>query len=71
MDLTVDDPAMSLPPDLEMDQPAMVSDPTADLVWFNFAGIYDLKPGDVVTLADGTTTRSLVDSAAEGALARG
>ena len=59
--LTIDDPNTPNSPDLEMDKiVTVVSDPPNNKsVWFNFAGIYDLKPGDRVTLTDGTTTRSL------------
>ena len=59
--LTIDDPNTLISPDLEMDEIVnVVSDPpNNESVWFNFAGIYDLKPGDRVTLTDGTTTRSL------------
>lgn len=57
--LTIDDPATPAAPDFEMDTPGEV-DPDLGSVWFDFAGVYDLKPGDEVTLSDGATTRHLV-----------
>jgi len=57
--LTIDDPATPAAPDLEMDMPGEV-DPELGSVWFDFAGAYDLKAGDEVTLSDGTTIRYLV-----------
>jgi hypothetical protein len=59
--LTMDDPATPATPDLEMDMAGAV-DPDLGSVWFEFAGVYDLKPGDEVTLSDGATTRHLVVS---------
>ncbi len=62
--LAIEDPNTAASPDLEMDMPGEV-DPDLGSVWFEFAGIYDLKPGDEVTLSDGTTTRKLVVSTHE------
>lgn len=59
--LAIDDPATPAVPDLEMDMSGEI-DPTLGSVWFEFGGIYDLKPGDVVTLSDGVTLRYLVVS---------
>lgn len=59
--LTIDDPATPAAPDLEMDMPGEF-DPALGSVWFEFGGVYDLKPGDIVTLSDGTTLRYLVVS---------
>jgi hypothetical protein len=60
--LTVNDPTTPLTPDLELDMPGAF-DPELGSVWFEFAGVYDLKPGDEVTLSDGATTRRLVVAA--------
>ena len=59
--MTIDDPASDLNPDFEKDQPVDVTpwDPNGAWVTFNFAGEYNMKPGDVVTLSDGVTTRTL------------
>ena len=59
--LEIEDLNTDVSPDLEMDMPGKV-DPNLGSVWFDFAGTYDLKPGDEVTLSDGTTTRKLVVS---------
>jgi hypothetical protein len=59
--LTIDDPATLASPDFEMQMPGEV-DPDLGSVWFDFASMYDLKPGDEVTLSDGTTTRQLIVS---------
>jgi hypothetical protein len=59
--LTIDDPATPAAPDIEMEMPGEV-DPELGSVWFDFAGEYDLKAGDEVTLSDGTTMRHLVVS---------
>jgi hypothetical protein len=59
--LTIDDPATPAAPDFEMDLPGEV-DPDLGSVWFDFAGLYDLKPDDEVTVSDGTTTRQLIVS---------
>lgn len=59
--LSIDDPNTEGSPDLEMDMPGEV-DPNIGSVWFEFAGVYDLKPGDLVTITDGVTTRSLIVS---------
>jgi hypothetical protein len=56
--LTIEDPATPTSPDLQMDMPGTV-DPNLGSVWFDFAGTYDLKPGDQVTISDGTTTKYL------------
>ena len=59
--LTIEDPNTLKSPDLEMWTTVdVVSDPPNNYsVWFEFKGVYDLKPGDIVTLTDGTTTRIL------------
>jgi regulation of enolase protein 1 (concanavalin A-like superfamily) len=64
LQLTVDDPNTAESPDLTMSKTVDVvtEPPDNNSVWFDFAGVYDLKAGDVVTLTDGTTTRSLVVS---------
>lgn len=62
--LAIDDPGTELSPDLEMELPGTI-DPNIGSVWFDFAGTYDLKPGDQVTMSDGTTTKSLVVSSHE------
>ncbi|HLE27018.1 MAG TPA: hypothetical protein VI793_02795 [Anaerolineales bacterium] len=59
--LAIDDPSTPEQPDLEMDMSGEV-DPDIGSVWFEFAGVYDLKPGDEVTLTDGVTTRRLIVS---------
>ncbi len=59
--LTIDDPGTPAAPDLEMDMDGEV-DPQLGSVWFEFAGVYDLKAGDEVIVTDGTTTRHLVVS---------
>ena len=58
--MTIEDPATTVSPDLVMDQP-VIEDPTGS-IWFEFAGIYDLKPGDLVSITDGITTQSLTVS---------
>jgi len=62
--LTIDDPNTAESPDLEMSKIVdVVSDPPNNYsVWFEFAGVYDLKQGDLVTMTDGTTIRNLVVS---------
>lgn len=62
--LTIEDPNTTTSPDLQMEMPGTV-DPNLGSVWFDFAGVYDLKPGDEVALSDGTTTRNLVVSTHE------
>ena len=59
--LTIDDPSTEASPDLEQDQPVVVTPWNPDDKWvtFNFAGVYDMKPGDVVTLSDGLILRTL------------
>jgi hypothetical protein len=59
--LSIDDPNTEELPDLEMDMPGGV-DPNIGSVWFDLVGVYDLKPGDLVTMTDGVSTRSLVVS---------
>jgi hypothetical protein len=57
--LTIDDPATPQSPDYSADETVEPTpwDPNQLWVYFNFANAYDLKPGDEVTLYDGTTTR--------------
>ena len=59
--LTIEDPNTIKSPDLEMwkSVDVVTGPPDYDSVWFEFKGVYDLKPGDIVTLTDGTTTQNL------------
>lgn len=60
--LTIDDPNTEVSLDLESDdtaEPSPWGDPRT-YVSFDFAGAYDLKPGDMATLSDGVTERTLV-----------
>lgn len=71
--LAIDDPATELSPDYEQDGMVIPApwDSSIDWLWIDFSGLYDLKPGDLVTLTHGTTTRthivqSLAVSAVDG-----
>ena len=57
--LTIDDPATPATPDYEQDETVGYApwDPNTIYVSFEFAGAYDMKPGDIVTLTDGETER--------------
>jgi len=57
--LSIDDPATPDSPDHEQDETVILTPwGSGQLwVWFDFAGSYDMKPGDLVTLTDGVTTR--------------
>jgi hypothetical protein len=58
--LAIDDPGTEDSPDYWQDETVVPTswDPNQTWVTFNFAGLYDVKPGDVVGLADETTTRT-------------
>ena len=57
--LTIDDPATPGSPDHEQDETVTLTPwGSGQLwVWFDFSGVYDMKPGDLVTLTDGVSTR--------------
>jgi hypothetical protein len=58
--LIIDDPATKLSPDYEQDEPVTFT-PWGSWqlwVWFDFAGKYNVKAGDVVTLTYGETVRT-------------
>ena len=59
--MTIHDPMAPETPDFEMDAivpPTDIPQEPWTTTWFNFKGLYDLKPGDVVTIADSTTDRT-------------
>jgi hypothetical protein len=58
--LTIDDPATPQLPDYSANEPVGPTpwDPNQLWVSFNFANVYDMKPGDIVTLTDNVTTRT-------------
>jgi len=58
--LAIDDPATEISPDYEQDEPVVPTpwDPNSAWATFNFVGLYDMKPGDVVTLNEGETIRA-------------
>jgi hypothetical protein len=58
--LEIDDPVTGDSPDYWQDEAVVPTpwDPNQSWVTFNFAGLYDVKAGDLVTLSDETTTRS-------------
>ena len=60
--LTVDDPLTPLWPDHVQDSiaTASASEDQESYVYFSFAGVYDLKPGDVVRVWSGTFARELI-----------
>jgi len=62
--LTIEDPNTEKSPDLEMSKivDVVTNPPENNTVWFDFAGTYDLKPGDLVTMTDSVTTHSLIVS---------
>jgi len=60
VNLEIDDPATTLiNPDYTDSAIVVVADWDPTQTWFNieFAGAYDLKPGDLVTVTDGNTTK--------------
>jgi hypothetical protein len=61
LQLTIDDPNTEIFPDVYMEQSGEV-DPSLGSVWFILPECYDLKPGDIVGITDGETTRSLIVS---------
>jgi CSLREA domain-containing protein len=56
--LTIDDPATEMVVDFEQDSQVEPAPWNPNVWWamFDFAGQYDVKPGDIVVLTDGTTT---------------
>jgi hypothetical protein len=58
--LTIDDPNTGTLPDHEQDETVILAPwgSGQHWVWFDFVGVYDMKPGDEVTLDDGVTTRT-------------
>ena len=58
--LTIDDPNTEASPDHEQDGTVILAPwgSGQHWVWFDFAGVYDMKPGDEVTLTDGSKTRT-------------
>ncbi len=60
--LTIDDPANGVGVDYQADAPVGPAPFDPDTWWarFDFAGAYDVKPGDIVVLTDGTTVRTHV-----------
>ena len=60
--LTIDDPSTEISPDHEQEEVVILAPwGSGDhWVWFDFAGTYDMKPGDEVTLTDGATPRTHV-----------
>ena len=60
--LAIDDPGTAKTPDFEQDATAVVTpwDPNTVWVQFNFAGVYEMAAGDVVTLASEATTKTHV-----------
>jgi len=60
--MTIDDPSNGSGVDFEQTTEVVVTPFSPDVWWamFEFAGTYDLKPGDFVVLTDGATTREHV-----------
>jgi hypothetical protein len=60
--MTIDDPSTADSPDFQQDATVTYTPWGSNQlwVWFDFAGVYDMKLGDVVTLTDGTTPRTHV-----------
>jgi hypothetical protein len=62
MHLSIDDPATQTSPDLAQDgtMEPIPWDPDSGgtWLWIDFSGAYEAKPGDVVTLTDGTTPKT-------------
>lgn len=59
VNLEIDDPDTQANPDYSDSAPVVVADWDPNQTWFNieFAGLYDLKIGDAVTVTDGSTTK--------------
>ena len=60
--LTIEDPVTELSPDIVRDdtaEPSPWGDPRT-YVAYDLVGAFDLKPGDVITLTDGATARTMV-----------
>ena len=57
--IEINDPATPANPDYTNTTIVIANPEDASQIWFNldFKGQYDLKPGDVVTVTDGTTTK--------------
>ena len=60
--LTIDDPGTGINPDHTDTTPVVVHPGDPNMTWFHFefSGVYDLKPGDIVTVTDSTHTESVV-----------
>ena len=59
INLEIDDPATPVNPDYSSSTTSLPMPSNPSDTWFNldFKGQYDLKPGNVVTVTDGTTTK--------------
>jgi signal peptidase I len=60
--MAIDDPSTEATPDYEQDE-TITFTPWGSWqlwAWFDFAGVYDVKPGDIVTLSYGDTVRTHV-----------
>jgi len=57
--LTIDDPGTVDNPDYTNTTPVVFHPGDPNMTWFHFefSGVYDLKPGDIVTVTDGTHTK--------------